>query len=311
MKDSKIQWTDNTFNPWRGCTKISEGCTNCYAETGSKRNPKVLARWGPKGTRVLAADAQWREVKRWEEESSRTGQRQRVFCASLADVFEDWQGQMVDSQERLLWLDHCGNITPQKPPAYSGFPAPDPCTLDGARERLWKLIRNTPHLDWLLLTKRPDNIGQMMPQGDWPNVWLGTSVENQNWLCRVDALLDAPQQVPVHFVSAEPLLGPLVFPPHVLGPTAINWIIPGGESGGGARKCSLEWVRDLIAQSQAAGVACFVKQLGKVRVDSGSNPDGNRWESTSDRFSLNVIKHQKGGEIAEWPAELQVRQFPA
>src|SRR3954469_785782 len=85
--NSKIEWTHHTFNPWRGCTKVSAGCANCYAETQSGRNPRVLGVWGPKGTRVVAAEAYWREPLKWDAQAKAAGERRRVFCASLADVF--------------------------------------------------------------------------------------------------------------------------------------------------------------------------------------------------------------------------------
>jgi len=121
-QDSKIEWTHHTFNPWRGCTKVSPGCTNCYAETLSHRNPKVLGVWGDKGTRVVASDSMWREPIKWDREAREAGERRRVFCASLADVFEDRE------------------------------------ELDEPRFRLLRLIASTTNLDWLLLTKRPDRI---------------------------------------------------------------------------------------------------------------------------------------------------------
>ena len=184
-ENSAIEWTRHTFNPWRGCTKVSAGCANCYAETMSGRNPKTLGVWGPNGTRVVASEAMWREPVKWDRAAKAAGERHRVFCASLADVFEDWQGPMMDSQGE--------RVTTQVP----GF-AVRLMTMQDVRIRLWKLILATPHLDWLLLTKRPQNIATMLrdvwfqidsardsdPRNARPfeapsNVWLGTSVENQ------------------------------------------------------------------------------------------------------------------------------------
>ncbi len=117
--NSKIEWTHHTFNHVRGCTKVSEGCKHCYAETLSKRNPKVLGMWGPQGTRVMASEAMWRQPLKWNEEARAAGERRRVFCASLADVFE---GPETCSKE-----------------AYR--------VIRSARVRLFELIINTPHLD--------------------------------------------------------------------------------------------------------------------------------------------------------------------
>jgi len=212
-ENSKIQWTDMTFNPWRGCTKISAGCANCYAETMSGRNPGVLGVWGPNGTRVVAAEAQWKEPLKWEKRAQTAfiaarmagepaPERPRVFCASLADVFEDWPYTMVDSQGRTLNTDW----TPQ----LHGDAA---LMMRHVRERLFRLIDATPNLDWLILTKRPENLKGMLPtiwQTDrMPNnLWLGTSVENQEQAeKRIPELLKVPAAV--RFLSCEPLLGPV------------------------------------------------------------------------------------------------------
>jgi hypothetical protein len=121
---TKIQWTDHTFNPWRGCTKVSPGCAHCYAETQSKRNPKVLGVWGDAGTRPVASESYWRQPVAWDRIAKAEGRRRRVFCASLADVFED---------------------------------RPE---LAAPRVRLLALAALTPHLDWLFLTKRPGTMAQ-------------------------------------------------------------------------------------------------------------------------------------------------------
>src|SRR5262245_38941981 len=149
-KETNIQWCDHTFNPWRGCTKVSPGCQHCYAETLAARNPKVLGVWGPHGTRVIASESMWREPLKWNKKAEIAGVRRRVFCASLADVFED-RPELVEP-----------------------------------RYRLWRLIVNTPYLDWLLLTKRPENAGRMLADGGslpgilgFPSIWLGVSVEDQ------------------------------------------------------------------------------------------------------------------------------------
>ncbi len=284
--DSKIEWTHHTFNPWRGCTKVSEGCKNCYADTLSNRNPKVLGVWGPKGTRVVAADAYWREPLKWNAAADAAGERHRVFCASLADVFEG----------------------PETMPA-EALPM-----VRAARVRLFDLIRQTPHLDWLLLTKRPQhwrNIIEetlILSQGGNPddknyfadhdgdfekndlsfwlnawiggdaaaNVWIGTSVENQPAAQdRIPHLLKIPAAV--RFLSCEPLLGPvdlnlLPRPPYFhQSPHGwmswlaqrLNWVIVGGESGHDARPMHPNWARSLRDQCQAAGVAFFFKQWGE------------------------------------------------
>ena len=147
-KNSAIEWTHHTFNPWWGCTKVSPGCKHCYAETWSKRLGQDL--WGARAARRELSDGYWRQPLAWNVSALKAGRRTRVFCASMADVFEDRRD------------------------------------LDSKRERLWALIEQTPKLDWLLLTKRPQNVARLAPYGEtWPdNVWLGATAENQKWLDR-------------------------------------------------------------------------------------------------------------------------------
>jgi protein gp37 len=273
--DSKIEWTTHTFNPWRGCTKVSEGCRNCYADALSKRNPSTLGIWGPSGKRVVAAEGYWREPLRWNTAANAAGRRDRVFCASLAD-----------------WLEGPETM----PPADAG-------AIVEARARLLSLIRATPSLDWLLLTKRPEGflprmreimfdtvgpateIASWWMDGDAPgNVWVGTSVEDQAAANeRIPHLLRIPARV--RFLSCEPLLGPVDLEQvkERIGPNSfstfsalhaadslnkgryrprINWVIVGGESGGGSRPMHPDWARTLRDQCQAAGVKYFFKQWG-------------------------------------------------
>lgn len=229
-KNSSIEWTHHTFNPWWGCTKISPACDHCYAETWAKRVGQSV--WGNKAPRRFFTDKHWKEPLRWNAEATTEGIRHRVFCASMADVFERR------------------------------------AELNEQRERLWKLIEATPMLDWLLLTKRPQNIEKMVPWTTvWPhNVWLGTTVENQaNALVRLPHLLK--HRARVRFLSCEPLLGPLdlkgwLKPDTKLGLHGIDWIIAGGESGPGARPMLPAWARNLRDQATKAKVAFHFKQWG-------------------------------------------------
>jgi protein gp37 len=319
-EDSKIQWTTHTMNPWRGCTKVSAGCANCYAETMSGRNPKVLGVWGPNGTRVVASEAQWRLPPKWDKAAALAGERHRVFCASLADVFEDWRGPMHDASGNRLhrgegWVQ--GTVISRH--WYSESPCddePEPLlTMGNVRFRLFDLIEQTPHLDWLLLTKRPENVLGMtydrwckkvpghvsQNEGDgrrWDcprNVWLGASVENRAEVGRIDVLRRVPAAV--RFLSVEPLLEDL----GRLDLSGIDWCIVGGESGRGARPMNVEWVRSLVRQCQSAGVKVFVKQMG-------SNPQFQ----TADMHGpqLLTLRDRKGGDAEEWPEDLRVREFP-
>jgi protein gp37 len=226
-KNSQIEWTHHTFNPWWGCSKVSPACKNCYADLWARRMGHSL--WGDKAPRRFFGDKHWQEPLIWNEEARLGKTRNRVFCASMADVFE--------AREEL----------------------------NEQRNRLWALIGATPHLDWLLLTKRPENVERMVPwSGDWPfNVWLGSTVEDQQWAEeRLPFLLR--HKATVRFLSCEPLLGPLNlttwFRRRRFEP--IDWVIAGGESGPGARPMHPDWPTSLLRQCRAADVAFHFKQWG-------------------------------------------------
>jgi len=252
-ENSEISWTYHTFNPWEGCMKVSPGCTNCYAERRDQQYHDG-AHWGPDGTRKMMSEGYWRQPVKWNRDAQKAGERRRVFCASLADVFED--------RPELL----------------------EP------RRRLFDLINETPNLDWLLLTKRPENIERLFDDVvrhfGWDedlsvmNVWLGTTVENQEQADkRIPELLKIPARV--RFLSCEPLLGPVDVnvrigcayaaiscacsaPCEDIHPK-IHWVIAGGESGPNARPAHPDWFRSLRDQCQAAGVAFHMKQI----IESG------------------------------------------
>lgn len=261
-ENSKIEWTDHTFNPWIGCTKVSPACDHCYAETQNDFRKWNAAGWGPHAPRKRTSAANWRKPLAWDRQAAAEGVRRRVFCASLADVFDNHKS--IEQE----W-----------------------------RDDLWKLIANTPNLDWLLLTKRPQNIKRFLPDewqaGFWPggrpNVWLGTTVENQEEADRrIPHLLSVPAVV--RFLSCEPLLGPVRLDQVVnalsdgegqlwinalsgyvwdnLGDSCgtgkrISWVICGGESGPHARPMHPGWARSLRDQCAAAGVAFHFKQWGE------------------------------------------------
>lgn len=268
-----IAWCDHTFNPWWGCANVSPGCVNCYAHTWAKRIGFDL--WGAKGDRRTFPEKHWREPLAWNAAAQRAGECRRVFCASMADVFEDH---------------------PALPPE---------------RAKLWPLIEATPWLDWLLLTKRIENVSGMVPWGDnWPeNVWIGTSVENQEWAdLRIPILLELPAIV--RFLSCEPLIGPVDLG-HFLEPgyetqggdwtemPSVDWVICGGESGGHARRMAPEWARSLRDQCRPRdlpyrfeGVPFLFKQTGAILA--------REWK----------LRDAKGEDMAEWPVDLQIRQWP-
>lgn len=242
-KNSAIEWTDHTFNPWWGCERVSPACDNCYAETWAHRLGKDL--WGKDAPRRFFGDGHWREPLLWNGHAEREGKRRRVFCASMADVFEHRED------------------------------------LGEQRERLWPLIEKTPMLDWLLLTKRPANARTIAPWGnDWPsNVWLGTTAENQQWYDTRAKHLDA---VPARivFMSFEPLLGPITLRDHRL-----DWAIVGGESGARARAMEPGWALSLRDQCVARGIPFHFKQWGEYRMGemlgkkkSGRILEGRTWD---------------------------------
>jgi protein gp37 len=230
-KDSGIEWTHHTFNPWWGCVKISPACTHCYAEKWARRVGMDL--WGGDTPRRFFGDNHWKDPVRWNAEAKKMGTRSRVFCASMADVFE-----------------------PRK-------------DLDSSRERLWALIEQTPYLDWLLLTKRPGHIKNVYPWIDAPreNVWLGTTAENQKCADRrIDHLVGIDARV--HFLSCEPLFSAIDLS-RWFEQKAINWVIAGGESGGEARPTHPNWIRSLRDQCKSFGVPFHFKQWGHWSPEAG------------------------------------------
>jgi protein gp37 len=265
MSATRIEWTavqapdgtwipGYTFNPWWGCQRVSPACENCYAETFDKR--LGFAHWGPGAPFRFFGDAHWNEPLKWNSRAAKLGLRLRVFCGSMCD-----------------WLQ-------------------DRPELEVPRARLLKLIDETPHLDWLMLSKRPQNLCTLTPwgiRGAPRNVKLGATAESQEWAGkRVLWLLDTPAPGG-YFLSVEPLLGEIDLtrlevvapkPPygpgvwlnaltgHVSGPedilpSRLHWVIVGSESGtpGKVRATRDEWVASLRDQCAAASVPFFLKQL--------------------------------------------------
>lgn len=353
MKGTKIEWATNTFNPWEGCVKVSKGCANCYAETRANRYKS--SKWGPHtagATRVVRSENYWKEAMRWGREAAWCGnrvchptalgrmdghcscglqvERPTVFCASLADIFEQWPGFMLHSNgDPLHVCSVCGDWQTMENMC-CGPTAHMPLTMNGVRGRVFNLIRATPQMDWLLVTKRPENIAAMMPDfatygnneltGEplrrsppWPNVWLITSVEDQPTADRrIDELLKVPAVV--HGLSMEPLLEHVNLSPWL---SRLGWVIVGGESGPGARRCDLAAVKSVVDQCRAAKVPVFVKQLGADPTLDETRVGRDGWT----RISLPVrgggdglmhveLDDPKGGDMGEWPEQLRVREFP-
>lgn len=229
-EQTAISWADATFNPWIGCTKVSPACDHCYAARDNERR-KWVDGWGAGVPRRRTKT--WGEPLKWNRKAELTGYRPRVFCASLADVF--------DNEVDPTW-----------------------------RTDLWQLIRETPKLRWMLVTKRIGNVGKMVP-ADWPFAHVGvisTIVTQDEW----DRDWPKLERTPAAWrgISAEPLLGPVN-----IGSARPDWIITGGESGPHHRVTDPAWVLSMRDQCAAAGIAFHHKQWGGNRPkENGCLIDG-------------------------------------
>jgi protein gp37 len=342
---TKIQCCHHTFNPWIGCTKVSEGCAKCYAEHSTRA--RVLRHqghetWGKSAVRSRTSEANWKEPLKWNA----AARKSRVF---EGEVWKQWGESSTVGQPESRRIkatreqdDTIRGTREFTPEAWAALPAFRPrvfCSsladwLDDEVPIEWftellGLIQDTPHFDWLLLTKRPQNFKRRMnaslkrilkATGGEPcneadfidgwvnkcdtipnNVWIGCTAENQK---RFDERYSHLSEIPakVRFWSMEPLLDGIDF-------TALHdsrtfkhyfhWVITGGESGHGARHCHTDDLRDIVSQCELAEVPCFVKQLGSQAVAAGR-----------DQKKLIAMKHKKGGDPDEWPVDLRVREYP-
>lgn len=272
-KNSAIEWTDHTYNPWMGCAKVHEGCAHCYAEQMmATRLGRVVWGDGPTATRRVTKSF-------WKPPKYAAGDR--VFCASLADVFEAFHGWVLDYDgSALVFCRSCWELrragteplTPHCGTCKSGLVRH--ANLTDLRQVVARLWRATPDVTWLVLTKRPANVPLMLPSYDdgydncYPNVMFGTSISLQKHVGMVDDLRTAKSLCGGLFLSCEPLLGPLD-----LDLDGIDWVIVGGESGPAARPMRVEWVRSIRDQCVKAGVPFFFKQWGEW-CDVEQMPDG-------------------------------------
>lgn len=297
MQDSKIEWTNHTFNPWWGCMKVSEGCKNCYAQIRDNRFNHADPHWGPNSPRKPMSDAHWKDPFKWDKAAELAGVKAKVFCASMADVFEGTD-TLKHYESQLMVAD--------------------------ARLRLFQTIATTPNLIWQLLTKRPENIMDILDSvfgplqmhdyfedgnkeylakykeaykmlGHWlngnapANVWIGTSVENQKTANeRIPYLLNVPATI--RFLSCEPLLEKIDLTDIYYGGMGVNvfngvndcweisflnkieWVICGGESGHNARPMHIPWVRSIRNQCKKFNVPFFFKQWGEYAPDENHVP---------------------------------------
>lgn len=298
---SAIEWTDATWNVVTGCTKVSPGCANCYIE----RTPafRIAGRKFVKG----ATDLRMHEDRL--EQPLHWKKPRRVFVNSLSDLFHpDVPDEFIVQVFAVMALcpQHTFQVLTKRPERMRAL-----LSDDGFRGNVAEFITVIledcdlpPSLRWDPLARRTDDARATCPDvegEDWPlpNVWLGVSVENQRWLERVDVLKDIPAAM--HFLSLEPLLedlGALIL-------DGIEWVIVGGESGPDARPCRLSWIRSVVRECQRQYVPCFVKQIG-ARPLIESKHDS----PLPDVVCVATRTDRKGGNPAEWPADLRVREFP-
>lgn len=238
-KDTGIAWTDHTFNPFWGCTKVSPGCDHCYAETVDAKF-SADPHWGKGVPRKVFGDAHWNEPLKWQKAAEKAGRIDKVFCASMADVMDD--------------------------------EAPE-----GQRERLWEVVNKTPNLLWQLLTKRPHRYGTYLPENGfkYDNVILGATAENQEfYVARIFKLAVAKMNLTAanrrqdqtrsqvqSFISYEPALGPIT----MRNLPVPNWLIFGGETGEGRRPMDIAWAENIKAECEEFGVKFFMKQMSAFR----------------------------------------------
>jgi protein gp37 len=291
--DTGIEWTDATWNPLRGCSRVSEGCRHCYAETVAARFSDEgmpyhgIATRTPSGPRwtgkVVLVEDHLTDPLRWRKP-------RRVFVNSMSDLFhESVPDEWIDRIFAVMALapQHTFQVLTKRAARMREYVNGDGL-VGGINGRSWR-IREAGHA---IAGGFRDGVNYAL---ELPNAWLGVSVEDQKAADeRIPVLLQTPAVV--RFISAEPLLGGIDIGKHRPGALGLHWVITGGESGTGARPCSAWWIRNLLGQCRDADIACFVKQLGANVFDR------------SDRL---VLKDRKGGDMAEWPEDLRVREMPA
>ena len=329
--DSLIQWTDHTYNLWRGCVKVAPECLNCYAEVDRSVAMHDVT-WGSErsgGRRVVGKNTNGPQA--FERLAKKLGRKQKVFVSSLSDVFEDWKGPMLslringdeDRRENepafvyeTLYRARADRLA--KKIWYGSESMPDEelqpfvdrkqyvrVTMSEVRDRFFRHgVRHTPNVIYQILTKRPQNIVRFWPRAgkvldQFENVWLGTSAGCPSTAAKLlPTLLQCHQSVNKRlFLSVGPLLQALDLSPY-LATGKLGWVVIEGESNKPretARPCQLQWIVDLVEQCRQFDVPCFVKQLGSMCFQGETLLDTH---------------HPKGGDPSEWPIEFP-RQLPS
>lgn len=314
--ETKIEWCDRSASPWHGCSRVHAGCDNCYAEAMAGRNPKTLGVWGENGTRVKSKSFV-ANLRKWNREAEARGEPISVF-PSICDPFEDRPELVEWRNEMFATIDECPWIR-----------------LLLLTKRPQNVRRMWPHEGFYrrVFQSSPYGVQDCDPTPKrLNNVCLLTSVSDQATAeAMIHPLLECRDLVPVLGVSAEPLLGSidlsarlglltysrdavvrmmphgLMYPDPRAGktvktyPSQLDWVIVGGESGPKARPCDIGWVRSIVTQCKAAGVPCFVKQLG-------ANPHYTNHQG--DMHACGPFRDPKGGDWNEWPEDLRVREWP-
>lgn len=335
-----IQWTEKTWNPVTGCTRVSAGCDNCYAfDTHDRRRYLPQKRAAERQGYASIEEARGAETEALPPILPFKARQYDVPFSEVQLLPDRLEDPLRWRKPAHVFVDSMGDLFHEDVP-------------DAYLDRVFAVMALAPQHTFQVLTKRPERMREYLSRENrasfrisdeafrmrvraeatsWPlpNVWLGTSVEDQAAADeRIPHLLQTPAAV--RFLSCEPLLGPLRLPEctgyancpldsvdghsdHPFG--GIDWVIVGGESGPRARPCDVGWIRDIVEQCQAAGVPYFVKQLGSkpLAIDTELwERDGRSWETmqpTGARVPMK-LKHGHGGDPAEWPEDLRVREWP-
>jgi len=326
---TKIQWTDATWTVTRGCSRVSLGCGGCYAE-------RMAHRFSGKGmpfeglTRPTKDGPRWTGDLRLVPEAldlpMRWRKPRRIFVNSMSDLFHpEVPDKFISAVFGVMAVcpQHTFQVLTKRPERMAAWFARQArfvATLqaqyvaDGMPQQPdahWYACQTVGEAESALAR---DLVPEEVDEGDdlsgfgWPlpNVWLGSSIENRAALARLDHLRATPAAL--RFLSLEPLLEDL----GEIDLTGIGWVIVGGESGPGARPCDLAWIRSIVRQCREAQVPCFVKQLGAAAMDPPNGLAGHSLRVPDEAAPLvsQRLRDRKGGDPAEWPEDLRVREMP-